>query len=176
RGEGTAGFAHEVQVRDWPTQRGGLDEDRDSIRVLRQLGAAVRHWDSGGRETSDVYRGARLDAAAEWAAVHREELNATERGFIDTSLREADRERHGQVRVNRRLRGLLAGAVALLLVAAVAGVVALVQRGHAQAQALTSDAERVGAQALVEKNLDLAMLYAVAGVKLQNRLETRRDL
>jgi len=175
-GEGTAEVAHEVLIREWPTLRTWLDEDRDGIRLHRQLGAAARLWDSGGRESSDLYRGTRLDAAAEWAAVHRAELNATERSFVETSLEEADRERHAHLRANRRLRGLLAGAVALLLVAAVAGVVALVQRGHAQAQALTSDAERVGAQALVEKNLDLAMLYAVTGVKLQNRLETRSDL
>ena len=57
-----------------------------------------------------------------------------------------------------------------------AGVIALIQRGHAQAQALTSDAERLGAQAQTEPNLDRAMLLAVAGVKLQNRVETRSDL
>jgi WD40 repeat protein/class 3 adenylate cyclase len=182
-GEGTAEVAHEVLIREWPTLRTWLDEDREGIRLHRQLGAAARLWDSGGRETSDLYRGTRLDAAAEWAAVHREELNATERSFLDTSVEEADRERRTQLRSNRRLRGLLAGAVALLLVAGVAGVIALIQRSdaqtqrsHAQAQALTSDAERVGAQALVEENLDLAMLYAVAGVKLQNRSETRSDL
>jgi WD40 repeat protein/class 3 adenylate cyclase/energy-coupling factor transporter ATP-binding protein EcfA2 len=175
-GEGTAEVAHEVLIREWPTLRTWLDEDRDGIRLHRQLGAAARLWDSGGRQSSDLYRGTRLDAAAEWVELHRADLNATERGFIDTSLEEADRERRSQLRANRRLRALLAGAVALLLVAAIAGVVALVQRGHAQAQALTSDAERVGAQALLEKNLDLAMLYAVTGVKLQNRLETRADL
>ena len=174
--EGTAEVAHEVLIREWPTLRAWLDEDRDGIRLHRNLGAAARLWDSGGRDSSDLYRGTRLDAAVEWAELHRADLNATERSFVETSLEEADRERHAQLRSNRRLRGLLAGALALLLVAVLAGVVALIQRGHAQAQALTSDAERVGAQALVEKNLDLAMLYAVAGVRLQNRLETRGDL
>ena len=182
-GEGTAEVSHEVLIREWPTLRRWLEEDREGLRLHRQLGAAARLWDTGGRDPSDLYRGTRLDAAVEWSELHRADLNATERSFLDTSLEEAGRERHAQLRANRRLRGLLAGAVALLLVAAIAGVVALIQRSdaqaqrsHAQAQALTSDAERVGAQALVEKNLDLAMLYAVAGVKLQNRLETRSDL
>jgi WD40 repeat protein len=80
------------------------------------------------------------------------------------------------MRANRRLRGLLAGALAVLLVAVLAGVVALIQRGDAQAQALTSDAERVGAQALTEQNVDLSLLLAVAAVRLQNRAETRSDL
>ena len=146
-GEGTAEVAHEVLIREWPTLRGWLDEDREGIRLHRQLGAAARLWETGGRDPSDLYRGTRLDAAADWAEHHREELNATERSFIDASLEEADRERRAQLRANRRLRGLLAGAVVLLVVAVLAGVVALIQRSHAQAQALTSDAERVGAQA-----------------------------
>jgi WD40 repeat protein/class 3 adenylate cyclase len=182
-GEDTAEVAHEVLIREWPTLRGWLDEDRQGIRLHRQLSAAARLWDAGGRDPSDLYRGTRLGAAAEWAERHPEDLNATERSFIDAGVEEADRGRRAQLRANRRLRGLLAGAVALLVLAALAGVVALIQRSHAQAQrshaqaqALTSDAERVGAQALVEKNLDLAMLYAVTGVKLQNRLETRGDL
>ena len=181
-GEGTAEVAHEVLIREWPTLRGWLDEDREGIRLHRQLGDAARLWEAGGREPSDLYRGTRLDAAAEWAELHRADLNATERSFIDASLEEADRERRAQLRANRRLRGLLAGAVALLLVAVLAGVVALIQRAR-QAQRATPRRRRSpptpsesAPQALVEKNLDLAMLYAVLGVKLQNRLETRGDL
>jgi WD40 repeat protein len=175
-GEGTAEVAHEVLLREWPTLRGWLEEDREGLRLHRQLGAAARIWDSGGREQSDLYRGARLTAAADWAQVHRDILNATERSFLDSSLAEADRERRAQLRANRRLRGLLAGAVALLLVAVLAGVIALIQRGDAQAQALTSDAERLGAEALSDPNVDHSLLLAVTGVELQDRLETRSDL
>ena len=175
-GEGTAEVAHEVLIREWPTLRGWLDEDRAGLRLQRQLGQAARLWDAGGRERSDLYRGTRLGAAAEWADLHRSDLNATERSFVDASVAEAESERRAEQRSNRRLRGLLAGAVALLLVAVLAGVIALIQRGHAQAQALTSDAERLGAQAQTEPSLDRAMLLAVAGVKLQNRAETRSDL
>ncbi|MFI5039114.1 MAG: PQQ-binding-like beta-propeller repeat protein, partial [Solirubrobacterales bacterium] len=175
-GEGTAEVAHEVLIREWPTLRGWLDEDRAGLRLQRQLGQAARLWDAGGRERSDLYRGTRLGAAAEWADLHRSDLNATERSFVDASVAEAERERRAEQRSNRRLRGLLAGAVALLLVAVLAGVIALIQRGHAQAQALTSDAERLGAQAQTEPKMDRAMLLAVAGVKLQNRAETRSDL
>ena len=67
-------------------------------------------------------------------------------------------------------------SVALLVFALISRSDAIHARNAAKAQALTSDAERVGAQALTEKNLDLAMLYAVLGVKLQNRLQTRGDL
>jgi class 3 adenylate cyclase/WD40 repeat protein/tRNA A-37 threonylcarbamoyl transferase component Bud32 len=175
-GEGSAEAAHEALIREWPTLRRWLQEDRDGLRLHRQLGDAARMWDAGGREPSDLYRGTRLDAATDWAGAHRPELNALERSFIEASVQEADRERRSQLHANRRLRGLLAGAVALLVVAIVAGVVALIQRHNAQVQALTSDAERVGAQAVTEQNVDRAMLLGVAAVRLQNREETRSDL
>jgi WD40 repeat protein len=66
--------------------------------------------------------------------------------------------------------------VLLLAFAVIAGVIALIQRNDAKAQALTSDAERIGAQALNEQDVDRQLLLAVAAVKLQNRIETRSDL
>jgi WD40 repeat protein/class 3 adenylate cyclase len=175
-GEGTAEVAHEVLIREWPTLRGWLEEDREGIRLHRAVGDAARAWDAGGREPSDLYRGTRLAGAADWARAHPEDLNAAERAFIDASIAEADRERRAQQRANRRLRGLLSGAVILLVAALTAGVIALIQRSHAQAQSLTADAERVGALALTEQNVDRSLLLGVAGVKLQNRRETRSDL
>ena len=176
-GEGTAEVAHEVLIREWPTLRRWLQEDRDGIRLHRQLGDAARMWEAGGREPSDLYRGPRLVAATDWVGAHQPELNASER-----QLRRCQRRTRRTAsaalnsRANRRLRALLAGAVALLLVAILAGVVALIQRHNAQAQALTSDAERLGAQAQTESQLDRALLLAVAGVKLENRPETRSYL
>jgi class 3 adenylate cyclase/WD40 repeat protein/energy-coupling factor transporter ATP-binding protein EcfA2 len=182
-GEGTAEVAHEVLIREWPTLRTWLEEDREGLRLHRQLGTAARIWETGGQDHSDLYRGARLGAAIDWTEHHHAELNATERQFIDASLEEAERERRAQQRSNRRLRILLAGAIGLLLVAVLAGVVALIQRSdaqaqqrRAQAQALTSDAERLGAQALSDPNVDHSLLLAVTGVELQDRLETRSDL
>ena len=70
-----------------------------------------------------------------------------------------------------------------LAVALVAGALALVQRGRArgaqqtaEAQALRSDAERVGTRAVAETTLDRRFLLAVAGMQLDDRAETRGDL
>jgi WD40 repeat protein/class 3 adenylate cyclase len=181
--ESSAEVAHEALIREWPRLRRWLDEDREGLRMHRQLGQAARLWEAGGREPSDLYRGARLAGAVELSQAGRAELNATEHAFIDASVAEDERERRVQQRSNRRLRTSLSVAVLLLVAAIVAGVLALVQRNHArhaessaQAQALTSDAERLGALAQTEPNLDRALLLAVAGVKLQNRVETRSDL
>ena len=69
-GDGTAEVAHEVLIREWPTLRRWLDEDREGIRLHRRLGNAARLWEAGGTEPSDLYRGARLAAALEWADGH----------------------------------------------------------------------------------------------------------
>jgi WD40 repeat protein len=175
-GEDTAEVAHEVLIREWPTLRGWLDEDREGLRLHRRLGDAARLWEAGGREDSDLYRGARLTAALEWAQAHGPDLNAAERAFLDESRRAGERDAERQRRANRRLRALLASAGILLVVAVIAGVVAFVQRGNAQEEALTSDAERVGALAVAETTLDRRFLLAVAGMQLDDRAETRGDL
>ncbi len=172
-GEGTAEVAHEVLIREWPTLRAWLEEDRAGIRLHRQLGDAARLWDAGGREPGDLYRGTRLVAAMEWARSHPDALNAGERAFLDTSVAESERERRAQLRANRRLRGLLAGASLLLVAAAIAGVLALRQGGRASDSARTADAQRLGAQALVDDQLDRSLQLAQAGRELDDSVATR---
>jgi hypothetical protein len=90
--EGTAELAHEALIREWPTLRQWLLEDRESILLHRQLAAAAQTWESGGRSPDELYRGARLARSSEWAETHTEELNVLERDFLGTSRQAADRE------------------------------------------------------------------------------------
>ncbi|MFL5871417.1 MAG: protein kinase domain-containing protein [Solirubrobacterales bacterium] len=175
-GDGTAEVAHEVLIRKWPTLRRWLDEDREGLRLHRRLGNAARLWEEGGEEASDLYRGARLATALEWAQGHPESLNAGERRFLDSSREADERDADRQRRANRRLRALLVGAGIFLVIAVAAGILALVQGHNARNEALTADAQRIGAQALAETNVDRALLFAVAGLDLQDSLETRSDL
>ena len=171
--DGSAEVAHEALIREWPRLRRWLEEDRAGIRAHRQLGDAARLWDAGGRETSDLYRGARLAGAIELAQGGRAELNATERAFLDAGVAEDQRERRAERRTNRRLRGLLAGAAVLLVLAVGAGILSVTQRNRAEAQALRSDAERVGALAQTADDLGQSMLYGVTAVELEDRVQTR---
>ena len=76
-------------------------------------------------------------------------------------------------RTNRRLRGLLAG-VAVLLVAAVAGgVFAAIQRSEARHAETAQFVQRLGAQALVEDDLDLSLLLARQAVAIDDSPQTR---
>ena len=83
--EDTFELAHEALARAWPRLQAWLDEDVAGQRILRHLGAAADGWDSLGRPASELYRGARLDAALEWRRQRSADLTAVERAFLDAS-------------------------------------------------------------------------------------------
>ena len=175
-GNGEVEVAHEALLREWPRLRAWLDDDAEGRRQHRHLIGAARDWDASGRDASELYRGGRLAATLDWVGEHGDELNSVEREFIDASRAAADAAAARQRGTNRRLRVLLAGVAGLLVLAVVAGVVALSQRSDARDAALTADAQRLGAQALTDDRLDRAALLALAGVHLDDSPPTRSSL
>jgi len=71
---------------------------------------------------------------------------------------------------------VLAGVAALLVVAVIAGAIALNERGNARDEAVAAAAQRLGAQALTEDDLDRGLLLARQGVALDDSLQTRGNL
>src|SRR5215217_5637449 len=167
--DGAVEVAHEALLREWPRLRAWLAEDAEGRRLHRRLGDAARAWDADARDAGGLYRGARLAAALDWAAGHDAELSPTERAFLGDS-------RSASGRAQRRLRMMLAGVAALLVLAVIAGVVALDQRGDARAEATSGAAQRLGAQALADASLDRGMLLARQGVALDDSVQTRGNL
>jgi WD40 repeat protein/DNA-binding SARP family transcriptional activator len=167
--DGSVEVAHEALLREWPRLRAWLAEDAEGRRLHRRLGDAARAWDADARDPGGLYRGARLAAALDWAAGHATELSPAERAFLADS-------RSASGRAQRRLRMMLAGVGALLVLAVIAGVVALDQRGEARAEATTAAAQRLGAQALSDASLDRGMLLARQGVALDDSVQTRGNL
>jgi WD40 repeat protein len=172
----TVEITHEVVFRTWPRLAHWLELARTDLVLERDLRAAARGWDSDGRTDDRLYRGARLHAALDWEADNPSELNALEREFVtrsrDASKYEATRAR----RTNRRLRGLLT-AVAVLLVAAVAGgSLAVIQRGERRNAEIAQLAQRLGDQALTENYLDISLLLARQAVAIDDTPQTRRAL
>lgn len=188
RAGGHVEVAHESLFREWPRLAEWIREDETTRDVRRRLADAATEWDTEGRDPGSLWRGVRLESALE--ATRSEPLTATERSFLDaaaTALRAdtaaAEQRARSAVRQNRRLRGLLAGVVALLVLALVAGLLALRAReqaqaatGRAQASALAADAKRLAAQALNEDFLDTALLEAVEAVRLEDSPETHGAL
>jgi WD40 repeat protein/DNA-binding SARP family transcriptional activator len=129
--DGTVEFAHEALLREWPRLREWIEDDRDDLRVHRNLSVAGAEWLRLGRDDGALYRGARLAEAREWAERGDPGPTDPEREFLDASL---DRERRDR-RARRRSLAIAFGALALGLVAiAVVAVVAINQRSDAVEQ------------------------------------------
>jgi WD40 repeat protein len=137
--EDTVEVAHEALLREWPRLRAWLEEDVQGHQLRQHLTHAAQQWEETGREASEVYRGARLSAALDWAATRGPYLNEQERDFLSESRQASEREAERQRRTNRRLRGLLVGTAVFLVVALLAGGLALVQRGRARDQAVRAE-------------------------------------
>jgi hypothetical protein len=95
---------------------------------------AADGWDAYGRTDSELYRGARLEAALEWQAATEPTLTDIEAAFLDASSeRDVSERREFAVRAerdarhNRRLRTLLVSVAALFVAATVVGGVAISQ-------------------------------------------------
>ena len=168
RDEGTVEVAHEALIREWPRLREWIEADATGREIRLHLIAAARVWDSGDREEGDLYRGARLATALEWAADRQSELTSTEEEFLRASRTSseyaADRQRH----TNRILRGLLAGAGVLLIAAMGAGAIAWVQARQNAENAATAQVRELSlsALALSAEDPELALLLAIEAVRL----------
>jgi DNA-binding SARP family transcriptional activator/class 3 adenylate cyclase/WD40 repeat protein len=184
--------AHEALLREWPRLRTWLDEDVQGRRLHRRLRDAARSWEASDNDPSELYRGTRLGAATDWAASHDDEMTHTEHAFIDASrsqsereLADAQRRASDRARSNRRLRALLAGVGVLLVVAVVAGMLALREGrlaeregSRAERRAAETELQRLLAQSesLQATRRDLGTLLALEANHLSPGVETESAL
>ena len=175
-GEHSVEVAHEALLSEWPRLREWIAEDADWRRLRHHITEAATEWHAAGRDQGELYRGARLAAALDWAADHALDLNELEREFVTESREAAERETRRARRSNRRLRALLAGVVVLLVAAASGGVLAVIQGGEARDAETAQLAQRLGAQALVEEDLDRSLLLARQAVAIDDSPQTRSYL
>src|SRR6266508_5528142 len=85
-------------------------------------------------------------------------------------VREGDETRQAH---KSPLAGLLAGVAALLAAAAAGAMLAVIQRGEARDAETGQLVQRLGAQALVEDDLDLSLLLARQAVAIDDSPQTR---
>ena len=88
-----AEVAHEALIREWPTLRRWLDEDREGLRIHRHLTEISKEWQVHQRDVADLIRGARLTQAREWAAAHTSQLSPLETAFLEASQTVLKREK-----------------------------------------------------------------------------------
>ena len=188
--EPTVELAHEALIDQWPRFGGWVADAGAGLRIRDQLAEAAHTWDQLGRDDGDLYRGLRLEGAMEWAGAQPDALSLLEGEFlarsagaraeeIEAERAQAERDR----RTNRRLRGLLAGVGLLLVIALVAGALAVRQQRRAERQtevavAAVADADlatlisRSAAQSA--ENAELSVLLALEAHRRSPGRETEQ--
>ena len=96
--EAAVEVAHEALLREWPRLRRWLEEDAEGRRLHQHLIHAAAEWHDSEHDPAELYRGARLASALDWAASHDPELNELERAFLEESQAASEREAERQRR------------------------------------------------------------------------------
>ena len=90
--EDAAEVAHEALIREWPTLHGWLEENREGLRLHRQLTETAHDWSATNHDPDLLYRGARLAQTREWASIYKAEMNALEVDFLTASIESSERQ------------------------------------------------------------------------------------
>ena len=171
-------ISHEALIRSWPRLRGWLTEDREGLRVHRELTEATDTWESLERDAGALYRGVRLARAQEWAAQVGPGLTARERAFLTASLVAQVAEQRLTQRRARRLRGAVALLSALLVLAVAATVFAVEAQRTAARQRNVALSQIVAGKAIALRPIDpaLAAQLSLAAYRLSPTAEARASL
>jgi WD40 repeat protein/transcriptional regulator with XRE-family HTH domain len=199
----TAEVAHEALIREWPTLRGWLEEDREGLRLHRRLTEAAQEWDALDHDPGVLYRGARLAQAIEWVEAHPEGVNPLERSFLEASQtlvekelteREAQRQREldaarrlaeteraraeEQSLASRRLRRRAVFLTIALIMAGVLAVTAIVFGQRAVQTEQMANSRELAAAAVNNLQIDpeRSLLLALQSLDRANTLEARNAL
>jgi DNA-binding SARP family transcriptional activator/WD40 repeat protein len=173
---GDVQLSHEALTGAWTRFASWLAEREQTSGVFDHLTATALAWQVGGRDDADLYRGTRLQAALDVEASVPDELGPVEREFIASSRAAADREITDLRRGRRRLMLVAGGLVLLLVLASLAGALAVRSRNDAAQAALEADAQRVGLEALNRTDSPQKLLLAVAAVRLHDNAGTQASL
>lgn len=100
--EDSAEVAHEALIREWHTLRSWLEDNREALRLHRQLTDAAQEWQASSCEPDLLFRGVRLAQIREWVQTHAEELNPLEHEFLNASIELSEEEARERETQNRR--------------------------------------------------------------------------
>lgn len=116
--------SHEALIREWPTLRDWLNQDREGLIRHRQLTVDVNDWLKLNRDPGALYRGAKLENALTWTADPPDPLSVTEGEFLEASRVAAEEEARRAERLAKSTRNqrILAGVAVVLLIGVIAAV------------------------------------------------------
>ncbi len=148
-GAPTVEVAHEALLEHWPRLRRWIERGRQDLLTRARLSTALTEWEASGRRPGYLLAGQRLADYEEWAAASTLRQSATEREFLDASIRQRaseqateerriEREATLEGRARRRL--LLLTSMAVAIAVAVGAGILLVAGGGEPAIAVVHGA------------------------------------
>jgi WD40 repeat protein len=173
-----AEIAHDVLLQAWPRLRGWLAEDETSMILYGQLAEDTARWRSSGGDRALLYRGVQLTATLQAARV----WDADPSRYPAPSTSEADflRASGRALARGRWRRRALAGLLAVLVIAALAGAGIAVKNARTSAaqQSTTNASQRLAAQSTALDAADpvTAALLAGAAWRLAPTAQARYSL
>ncbi|MEU9117275.1 hypothetical protein AB0D04_37395 [Streptomyces sp. NPDC048483] len=174
--DGNVCLAHEAVINAWPRLRHWISEEREHIRLHRQLTHDATTWQELSRDEGSLYRGSRLDRVEEaFAEGERSALNSLEAAFLDAGLAAQAAEREQTARVARRSRRVLVALAMLCVLLLLAGTLAWQQKRSTDHQQAQAEARRIASLATGLRTTDpvRAMRLSVAAWHLAQTPETR---
>ncbi|MEU7739449.1 WD40 repeat domain-containing serine/threonine protein kinase [Nonomuraea sp. NPDC049158] len=157
----------------WPRLRTWIATNRDGLVMHRQIWTAAERWQEHGRRDADLFHGSSLDDALRWAAAERRNITLTpgERDFLAAAAALTRRR-------SRRTRLLSIGLAVLLVLALVAGGLAVRQSVMLAEQRDTAESARLAGVADTVRGADpvLGMLLSAAAGRLSPTAEARSSL
>ncbi|KAA6223927.1 hypothetical protein CP973_20170 [Streptomyces albofaciens JCM 4342] len=168
-------ITHEALIRSWPRLRRWLAEDRDRLRLHRQLTEAAQEWEALGRDPGALYRGTRLALAKGLLHHDGTTLTVRERAFLDAGLSTESAESAAVRRRARRLRQLVALLAVFVVLSAAAALYTVGAERRATDERNSALARKAVAQAvaLQVKDPALAAQLRLAAHRLAPQDETR---
>ena len=107
--------AHEALIREWPTLRDWLNQNREGLILHRQLTEDTNDWIKLDRDSGSLYRGMRLKQTLEWVKTDSDLISLAEQEFLDASQKTARKEA-GQSQRLMRARWVQAVLAAIVVV------------------------------------------------------------
>jgi len=107
--------AHEALIREWPTLRDWLNQNRQGLILHRQLTEDTNDWLKLERDSGALYRGVRLKQTLEWVKSNTDLISLAEQEFLDASQKTA-RIETDQTQKLVRARWIQAGLIGIVII------------------------------------------------------------
>lgn len=161
----TVEVAHEALIYKWERLRGWIDKSRSDLLLHHRLEWAVREWLDSGRQETFLLTGGRLEHFEQWAADTDLTLTNREHEFLIASRARQDAR---EARRRRNRGSVIAGLIAISLVAVVLAVAATLQQRRAEQGERTVLVRELTSAARVnlDQDPDLALLLAIEAMEL----------